>query len=71
MSNVGRFTRIEFMSENRDTDKKLRLLEAKFEALVKSHKRLAEAHFGDTPELAEFLGGYTFDVVENWPEECK
>ena len=59
------------MHKNRDTDKKLKLLEAKFEALVKSHKRLAEAHFGDTPELAEFLKGYTSDAVENWPEDCR
>ena len=59
------------MSENMSTEKKLSLLEAKFEALLKSHKQLAEAHFGDTPELVEFLNDYTSEVVKTWPEECK
>jgi hypothetical protein len=60
------------MSEKiKDPNKKIRLLEAKFEALEKSHKRLAEAHFGDTQKLQDFLSNYAADVVANWPEECK
>jgi hypothetical protein len=59
------------MSENMTDHKMISLLEAKFEALEKSHKRLAEAHFGDNEECQVFLDRYKADLDDKRLEVSK
>jgi hypothetical protein len=57
--------------EKQELEEKLAVLEVKYEALLNSHRALAQKVYGGASEAAEFLAKIDEDIVDNFPESAK